>query len=116
MDSANDAALEEPVTTLLLTRAFAAPPIPAGGQGQKKALKTEMAKDEKNKKKAEGLVAKADALAQQGRIVVIESLAKKLVEVEIDIVPYQRREAPERLEIDDAAAAAAARSSKKEGN
>ena len=26
MDSANDAALEEPVTTLLLTRAFAAPP------------------------------------------------------------------------------------------
>ncbi len=67
---------------------------------------------EKNRKEAEGLVAKVDALARQGRMVVIEALAKKLKSIEIDVVPYQRSEAPERIEIESAAAASAGNSKK----
>ena len=69
---------------------------------------------EKNRKEAEGLAAKVNALARQGRMVVIEALAKKLKSIEIDVVPYQRSEAPNRIEIESAGAAGAS-SSKKAG-
>jgi membrane protease subunit HflC len=63
---------------------------------------------EKYQKEAQGLKAKAEALASQGRIVVVEALAEKLAGVELEIVPYQRSGSPTRIEVEPAAAAATA--------
>jgi membrane protease subunit HflC len=80
------------------------------GEGEAERLaKIEEARGltEKYEKEAQGLLAKAEALAKQGSIVVVEALAEKLADVEIEVVPYRRSEAPERIEIDPAQAAAA---------
>lgn len=69
---------------------------------------------EKNKREAEGLKAKAQALARQGRMVIVEALAEKLKQVEFEIVPYQRQGAPQRIEVE--AAAASVEAPKKGGN
>lgn len=72
------------------------------GEGEAERLaKTEEARGllEKYKKEAEGLLAKAEALAEQGRLSVVEALAEKLADVQVTLVPYQRSPAPGRLEI-----------------
>ena len=61
---------------------------------------------EKNRKEAQGLLAKAEALAKQGRWVVTEALAEKLGKVQIEVVPYQKSEAPARLELESGLAPA----------
>lgn len=66
---------------------------------------------QRNRKEAEGLRAKAEALASQGKIVVVEALAEKLKEIELEIVPYQRQEAPGRIEVENGRAVPAAQAS-----
>jgi len=63
---------------------------------------------EKNRKEAQGLLAKAEALAKQGQVVVVEALAEKLKTVQIEVVPYQKSEAPARMEIESKSPAAGA--------
>ncbi len=78
------------------------------GEGEAERLaKLEEARGmtEKNQKEAQGLAAKAEALAKQGKIVVVEALAQKLAQVQVDIVPYQRSEAPARFEVEPVPAA-----------
>jgi SPFH domain / Band 7 family len=71
---------------------------------------------EKYTKEAQGLLAKAEALASQGNRVVVEALAEKLKSVQIDIVPYQRSEAPARLEVEAMGAALQGARKAGEGN
>jgi hypothetical protein len=71
---------------------------------------------EKYTKEAQGLLAKAEALASQGNRVVVEALAEKLKSVQIDIVPYQRSEAPARLEVEAMGAASQGTRKAGEGN
>lgn len=65
---------------------------------------------EKYQKEAQGLLAKAEALAKQGRIVVVEALAQKLSQFQLEISPYQRSGAPTRLEVEQTAPARVAES------
>ncbi len=77
------------------------------GEGEAERLaKIEEARGlvERNIKEAQGLLAKTEALARQGRWVVVEALAEKLANVKIEVVPYQRSEAPARLEVEQAGA------------
>lgn len=53
---------------------------------------------EKYTKEAEGVQAQADALAQQGEVVVREALIEKLAQIRFTFVPYSRDPAPQRLE------------------
>lgn len=78
------------------------------GEGEAERLsKLEEARGltEKYTKEAKGLLAKAEALASQGRRVVVEALAEKLKAIEIEIVPYQRSGSPGRIEVETAAGA-----------
>jgi len=78
------------------------------GEGEAERLsKLEEARGlaEKYTKEAKGLLAKAEALASQGRRVVVEALAEKLKSVQVEIVPYQRSGSPERIEVETAAGA-----------
>jgi membrane protease subunit HflC len=82
--------------------------IERGGEGEAERLsKTEEARglEEKYQKEAEGLLARAEALAKQGRMAVVEALAEKLADVRIEILPYQRSQAPTRIEVTQEAAA-----------
>jgi regulator of protease activity HflC (stomatin/prohibitin superfamily) len=57
---------------------------------------------EKYTKEAQGVTAQAEALAQQGEVVVREALIEKLASIRFTFVPYSRDPAPQRLEhVDD---------------
>ena len=56
---------------------------------------------EKYTKEAEGVLAKAEALAQQGEVVVREALIEKLQRIRFSLVPYSRDPAPTRIEYED---------------
>ena len=76
------------------------------GEGEAERLsKLEEARGltEKYTKEAKGLLAKAEALASQGRRVVVEALAEKLKAVQVEIVPYQRSGSPGRIEVETGA-------------
>ncbi len=84
------------------------------GEGEAERLaKIEEARGlvERNTKEGQGLMAKTEALARQGRWVVVEALAEKLANVKIEVIPYQRSEAPARLEVEQGAAIAPASAS-----
>ena len=69
---------------------------------------------DKYQKEAQGLLAKADALAKQGKIVVVEALTHKLAQIQIDVVPYQRSGTPTRIEVEPATAATAAQATERQ--
>lgn len=76
--------------------------VERNGEGEAELLaKTEEARGltQKYEKEAQGLLAKAEALTKQGRMAVVEALAEKLAEIRIEIVPYQRSQAPTRIEV-----------------
>jgi membrane protease subunit HflC len=101
-----------------LRREAGAYKIQRTGEGEAERLaKIEEARGatEKYEKEAQGLLAKAEALAKQGSIVVVEALAEKLGDVEIEVVPYQRSDAPERIEIDPSRASVAPAAVRAEG-
>ena len=54
---------------------------------------------EKATKEAEGLKAKADALALKGEVLVRERLAERLADIEFELIPYTRDAAPDRVEL-----------------
>ena len=49
-------------------------------------------------KEAEGIAARAEALAERGEVVVREALVEKLLGVQFTLLPYSRDPSPERLE------------------
>jgi membrane protease subunit HflC len=52
------------------------------------------------RKQAQGLEAQILALAGRGRPAVLEAFAKRLAEIPIEILPYQRNQAPSRIELE----------------
>ncbi len=104
--------------TIKLRREADAYLIQRTGEAEAERLsKTEEARGltEKYQKEAQGLLAKTEALAKQGKIVVVETLAKKLAQVQIDVVPYQRSGTPSRIEVEAATGAAATQVPERQG-
>jgi regulator of protease activity HflC (stomatin/prohibitin superfamily) len=62
--------------------------------------------EEKYRKEAEGILARAQALEQRGEVVVREAIVQKLLAVRFTLLPYSRDPNPTRLEHSGEAAAA----------
>ena len=73
----------------------------AAGQAQQAQLLAEArGKTEQYTKEAEGVRARAEALAERGEVVVREAIVEQLKRIRFTLVPYSRDPAPDRLEID----------------
>ena len=72
-----------------------------GKAQENKLLQQARGLEEKYRKEAEGLKAQADALASQGEIIVRETLARKIREIEFSLVPYSKDSLPKRLEYEE---------------
>jgi hypothetical protein len=64
---------------------------------------------------ARGLEAQILALSRQGRSAVVEALAKRMADIPIEIVPYQRNAAPARIELESTSRDAAAKAEAPQG-
>jgi regulator of protease activity HflC (stomatin/prohibitin superfamily) len=75
------------------------------GEGASEQVKlSEQARGMREKaiKEAEGLKAKAEALATQGEVLVRERLAQRLKDIEFTLVPYTKDASPTRVELEAA--------------
>ena len=79
--------------------AYALEQVAAGSAEQAQLLAEARGKTEQYTKEAEGLRARAEALAERGEVVVRESIVDQLSKIQFTFVPYSRDPAPERLEI-----------------
>ena len=88
--------------------AYALEQVAAGSAEQAQLLAEARGKTEQYTKEAEGVRARAEALAERGEVVVRESIVEQLSRIQFTFVPYSRDPAPERLEITGGSAVDAA--------
>jgi regulator of protease activity HflC (stomatin/prohibitin superfamily) len=97
--------------------AFALERVAEGQAEQAQLLAQAAGKQAMYTKEAEGLEARAEALAERGRVVVREAIVEQLKRIRFHFVPYSRDPAPSRLEVSgDSDATTAATASAAGGN
>jgi len=82
--------------------AFAIQRVAEGEARRAERLAEAQGLEEKYRKEAEGIAARAQALEQRGEVVVREAIIQKLASIQFTLIPYNRDSAPKRLEHIDA--------------
>jgi len=82
----------------LEAEAYSISEVAMGQAMEKSKIQEARGLESQARKEAEGLLAKVQAVAKRGDILVREALAEKMASIEFQIIPYRRDPAPIRLE------------------